>query len=73
MHAASHTLTEIRRRAAAVERLRALMPGDRPLAESALAYLLSYAEVSAVMLHAESLKPARMPAWIKEKLEKQGF
>ena len=30
--------------------------------------LVATAEVTAVMLHAESLKPARMPAWIKEKL-----
>ena len=26
------------------------------------------AEVTAVMLHADSFKPARMPAWIKQKL-----
>ena len=30
--------------------------------------LVASAEVTAVMLHAESLKPARMPTWIKEKL-----
>jgi len=30
--------------------------------------LVASAEVTAVMLHADSLKPARMPAWIKEKL-----
>ena len=31
--------------------------------------VIATAEVTAVMLHAESLKPARMPSWIKEKLE----
>ena len=30
--------------------------------------VVATAEVTAVMLHAESLKPARMPTWIKEKL-----
>ena len=30
--------------------------------------LVASAEVTAVMLHADSMKPARMPAWIKEKL-----
>lgn len=35
--------------------------------------LVATAEVTAVMLHADTLKPARMPAWIKEKLEKQEF
>ena len=32
--------------------------------------LVAVAELSAVMLHADSLKPARVPAWIKEKLTK---
>jgi len=31
--------------------------------------LIASAELSAVMLHADSLKPARMPAWIKAELE----
>ncbi len=31
--------------------------------------LVATADVTAVMLHADTLKPARMPAWIKEKLE----
>ncbi|MFC1797558.1 YbgC/FadM family acyl-CoA thioesterase [Pseudomonadota bacterium] len=31
--------------------------------------LIATAELSAVMLHADSLKPARMPAWIKAELE----
>jgi acyl-CoA thioesterase FadM len=35
--------------------------------------LVATAEVTAVLLHADTLKPARMPAWIKEKLEKQEF
>lgn len=35
--------------------------------------VVATADVSAVMLHADTLKPARMPAWIKEKLEEQGF
>jgi acyl-CoA thioester hydrolase len=35
--------------------------------------VVATAEVSAVMLHADTLKPARMPTWIQEKLEKQGF
>lgn len=30
--------------------------------------MVASAELSAVMLHADSLKPARVPAWIKEKL-----
>lgn len=30
--------------------------------------VVATAEVTAVMLHADSFKPARMPAWIKEKL-----
>ena len=30
--------------------------------------VVATADVTAVMLHADSLKPARMPAWIKEKL-----
>ena len=30
--------------------------------------LVATAELSAVMLHADSLKPARVPGWIKEKL-----
>ena len=30
--------------------------------------VVATAEVTAVMLHAESFKPARVPAWIKEKL-----
>ena len=30
--------------------------------------VVAIAEVTAVMLHADSFKPARMPAWIKEKL-----
>lgn len=35
--------------------------------------LVATAEVTAVMLHADTLKPARMPAWIREKLEPQEF
>lgn len=35
--------------------------------------LIASADVTAVLLRADSLKPARMPAWIKEKLEKQGL
>jgi len=35
--------------------------------------LVATAEVTAVMLHADTLKPARMPAWIREKLELQEF
>ncbi len=31
--------------------------------------VVATAELSAVMLHADSLKPARMPAWIREGLE----
>ena len=31
--------------------------------------LIATAELSAVMLHADSLKPARMPAWIKAELD----
>ena len=31
------------------------------------------ADVTAVLLHADSLKPARMPAWVKEKINQQGF
>lgn len=31
--------------------------------------LVATAELSAVMLHADSLKPARMPAWIKAELD----
>jgi acyl-CoA thioester hydrolase len=31
--------------------------------------LIASAELSAVMLHADSLKPARMPAWIKAELD----
>jgi len=31
--------------------------------------IVTTADVSAVMLHADSLKPARVPAWIKSKLE----
>jgi acyl-CoA thioester hydrolase len=30
--------------------------------------VVATAEVTAVMLHADSFKPARMPAWIKQKL-----
>jgi acyl-CoA thioesterase FadM len=30
--------------------------------------VVATAELSAVMLHADSLKPARMPAWIKAEL-----
>jgi len=33
--------------------------------------LLASADVSAVMLHADSLKPARMPAWIRQMLERK--
>ena len=40
---------EIRVRATAVETIKKIMPEDWPLAESALAYLLSYPEVSAVI------------------------
>jgi acyl-CoA thioester hydrolase len=32
---------------------------------------IAVAEVTAVMLRADTLKPARIPAWIKEKLETQ--
>jgi len=35
--------------------------------------LVATAEVTAVMLHADTLKPARMPVWIREKLELQEF
>ena len=35
--------------------------------------LVASADVVAVLLHADSLKPARMPGWIREKLEIQGF
>ena len=31
--------------------------------------VVASAELSAVMLHADSLKPARMPAWIKAELD----
>jgi YbgC/YbaW family acyl-CoA thioester hydrolase len=31
--------------------------------------MVAVADLSAVMLHADSLKPARVPAWIKSKLE----
>ena len=31
--------------------------------------LIATAELSAVMLHADTLKPARMPAWIKAELD----
>jgi len=31
--------------------------------------IVTAADLSAVMLHADSLKPARVPAWIKTKLE----
>lgn len=31
---------------------------------------IASAELSAVMLHADSLKPARMPAWIRQMLER---
>jgi len=31
--------------------------------------LIATAELTAVMLHADSLKPARMPAWIKAELD----
>ena len=31
--------------------------------------LIATAELSAVMLHADSLRPARMPAWIKAELD----
>ena len=34
--------------------------------------VVASAELSAVMLHADSLKPARMPAWIKVELLKNG-
>ena len=34
--------------------------------------VVATAELSAVMLHADSLKPARMPAWIKAELLKNG-
>ena len=34
--------------------------------------VVASAELSAVMLHADSLKPARMPAWIKAELLKNG-
>ncbi len=47
---------EIRVRAAAVEKLERLMPTDWSLAESSLAYLLSYQEVSAVIPGMRSLK-----------------
>jgi len=35
--------------------------------------LVASADVIAVLLQADSLKPVRMPVWIKEKLEKQGL
>jgi acyl-CoA thioester hydrolase len=35
--------------------------------------LIASAEVTAVMLHADTLKPARLPEWIKNKLKQQGF
>ena len=31
--------------------------------------VIATAEVTAVMLHADTMKPARMPDWIKQKLE----
>jgi len=31
--------------------------------------VIATAEVTAVMLHADTMKPARMPGWIKQKLE----
>ena len=34
--------------------------------------VVATAELSAVMLHADSLKPARMPAWIKAELLQNG-
>ena len=34
--------------------------------------VVASAELSAVMLHADSLKPARMPAWIKAELLQNG-
>jgi tol-pal system-associated acyl-CoA thioesterase len=34
--------------------------------------VVATAELSAVMLHADSLKPARMPAWIKSELHQNG-
>jgi acyl-CoA thioester hydrolase len=34
--------------------------------------LMASAEISAALLHADSLRPARMPAWIKTELEKGG-
>ena len=34
--------------------------------------VVATAELSAVMLHADSLKPARMPAWIKAELLQDG-
>ena len=33
------------------------------------AEVVATADVTAVLLHAETLKPARMPGWIKQKLE----
>lgn len=35
--------------------------------------LIATAEVTAAILHADTLKPARMPVWIREKLELQEF
>lgn len=34
--------------------------------------LVATADITAAMLHADSLKPARMPAWIKTELENGG-
>ena len=35
--------------------------------------LMATADITAAMLHADSLKPARMPAWIRVELENGGF
>ncbi len=35
--------------------------------------VLATAEVTAALLHADTFKPARMPAWIKEKLARKEF
>ncbi len=34
--------------------------------------LVASADIIAAMLHADSLKPARMPAWIRAELENGG-
>jgi acyl-CoA thioesterase FadM len=34
--------------------------------------LVATADITAAMLHADSLRPARMPAWIKAELENGG-